>query len=204
MENLIYSPFPARAAILPKSGRLMLFALLFRTLRYNIRRRNFSAIKNLLLLAIVTIARPLRVILADDDEEDRELFREVVEDIGSNVNLSMIEDGEDLMIRLKTGIDLPDLIFLDLNMPVKNGHECLKEIRDDKNLQHIPVIIYSTSSSRDQIDLTFREGANLYITKPDSINDLRRIARKVFSLDWKNAVEPPRKDNFVLKVGHLD
>jgi CheY-like chemotaxis protein len=126
----------------------------------------------------------LDVLFADDDLDDRELFKEAIESAELRLNLDFVEDGKSLFENLQQRKTMPDLIFLDLNMPFRTGKECLVEIRKDSRFSSIPVIIYSTSSSIKDIDDTFEKGANLYVKKPSSFKDLITIAKKVMSLDW--------------------
>jgi CheY-like chemotaxis protein len=81
----------------------------------------------------------------------------------------------------KKDVALPELIFLDLNMPRKNGLECLKEIRSSEKFSKIPIAIYSTSASKNDIEETFRNGANVYIKKPSDFNILKQLLAKVLS-----------------------
>ncbi len=142
-----------------------------------------------------------RFFIADDDEDDREIFTEVIHEIAPFVNLTKATNGHELMKLLNNkNTELPDIIFLDLNMPLKNGQECLQEIRSDERLKHIPVVIYSTSSGREFIDETYKKGANYYIIKPDSFTDLKKIAHEILSFDWDNHIRPLR-DGFVLGSG---
>src|SRR3954470_20640516 len=99
------------------------------------------------------------IILADDDADDRELFREALNETHKTM-FKTAKDGLSLMQLLKDGKELPDAIFLDLNMPRMNGHECLKEIKKDKHLRKIPVLIYSTSKSPEYIQETYENGAS--------------------------------------------
>ncbi|MEP7171012.1 MAG: response regulator [Bacteroidota bacterium] len=95
-----------------------------------------------------TIAgKKISILLADDDADDRDLFKEAIEETKLNVNLDFAEDGKCLIDLLCNEKRLPDLIFLDLNMPYKTGMECLAEIRNNSTFKDIPVVIYSTSSS---------------------------------------------------------
>lgn len=129
---------------------------------------------------------PVHVLLADDDADDRELFTEVLDDSGIKVKLDCAVDGKNLIdILMSPGARTPNVIFLDLNMPNKNGRECLDFIRRSEKLKHIPVVIYSTSSSQKDIDDTFEKGANLYVTKPSSYNELLATVRSVLSIDWE-------------------
>ena len=107
------------------------------------------------------------ILLADDDLDDSYLFGEALSEISSSIKFSHVPDGEQLIHFLK-GQDHPDLIFLDLNMPGKNGEECLLEIRNDERLQKIPVVIYSTSSGNRDIEACFKGGANCYLVKPNN------------------------------------
>ncbi len=129
--------------------------------------------------------KELYIILADDDSDDRELFSEAIEETNFQVKLDTAEDGETFLCVLKSSKNLPDIIFLDLNMPNKNGKECLAELRSSVKYNQVPVIIYSTSSSKRDIDEVYEKGANLYISKPSSFQELKRIANEVLTLDWE-------------------
>lgn len=137
------------------------------------------------------------IILADDDEDDQIFFKEAMSETVSSVTVNTASDGMELMSMLSD--TLPDAIFLDLNMPFKNGQECLSEIKTHKHYKNIPVVIYSTSSNIDQINSTFKAGANLYIPKPDSYLKLKIILKKVFTLKCEEYKPQPDKEKFVLK-----
>ncbi len=140
----------------------------------------------------------LYIILADDDADDRELFGEVIEETGLKVKLDYAEDGKDLLNMLESSNrELPHVVFLDLNMPNKGGKECLDVIRSSDRLKNIPVVIYSTSSSLNDIDDTFEKGANLYVRKPSSYHDLLSMARTVLLLDWEQYQPKSSKAKFV-------
>jgi CheY-like chemotaxis protein len=142
----------------------------------------------------------LKIFLAEDDQEDRELFGEALKGMPGKVKLSTAKDGIELLSMLaQSHNNLPDLIFLDLNMPKKDGHQCLVEIKNDSLLQQIPVIIYSTSARPEQINSTYKDGANLYIAKPDSFNKLKLILENVVSLDWFDYIPQPAREKFVLQ-----
>lgn len=140
------------------------------------------------------------IILADDDADDRDLFSEAVAACGFNVKVETVEDGVELINLIKNKNKIPDLIFLDLNMPNKDGKESLIEIRKSQELNHVPVIIYSTSSSQLDIEFTFEKGANLFISKPSSFSELVQIARKVLALDWKEFKPKSNKDQYVFSL----
>jgi CheY-like chemotaxis protein len=94
----------------------------------------------------------------------------------------------------------PQILFLDLNMPIKSGKECLDEIRSDDKLLHLPVAIYSTSASRRDIDETYDKGADVYITKPCDYKELKKIILKVLGIDWCANKLHLSKDDFILTL----
>jgi DNA-binding NarL/FixJ family response regulator len=91
----------------------------------------------------------------------------------------------------------PHVIFLDLNMPFKNGIECLKYIRENPKLKDIPVVVLSTTSSQEAVDQTYQQGANYYICKPRTFQHLVKVIEKVLSIDMWQLPQPP-KEKFVL------
>src|SRR5688572_1667448 len=110
------------------------------------------------------------ILFSDDDTDDALLFTQAADLLTSPILLSFAEDGEQLMRYLAKEV-LPDLIFLDLNMPVKNGIECLREIRSDKKLDWLPIIVYTTSDSPKDIEACYELRANLYVVKPTSFEN---------------------------------
>ena len=144
------------------------------------------------------INRKFRIAIADDDPEDREFFQEVLEMIANDVELTIYRNGLELVNGLVENKDnLPDLVFLDLNMPVMNGIAALKEIRNIDVFKKIPIIaIYSTSTStQDQIE-TFNLGADAYISKPNDYGVLKKVLQKVIQIDWSKWNKD--KDNFLI------
>ena len=139
------------------------------------------------------------VMLADDDEDDRMFFADAIRSIDPSVSLTTVHNGVDLIQQLKQlNESLPDLIFMDINMPYKNGLECLKEIKSNTRFRHLPVLIYSTSVNHDHINDTYRNGASRYIQKPASYDGITRILKDIFALSpsgWKNQ---PGWDKFVI------
>ena len=142
----------------------------------------------------------LRTILTDDDEDDRLFFKEAIESIPIETELQMFENGEALMAYLKKAKVLPHLIFLDLNMPVKNGKECLSEIKADTRFQDIVIAIYSTSSSEKDIEDTFVQGANIYIQKPSDFKTLQAAVEKVLKINWQYHTSNLNKSTFLFRI----
>lgn len=141
---------------------------------------------------------PITIILADDDIDDRYFFNKVLQSLPVRTQLVMVEDGEKLMVYLAENSEkLPDILFLDLNMPRKNGTECLSEIKQDEKLKHLPVIIYSTHQHERNSDTLYEKGAHYYIRKTDMI-ELAKALHYVLNLMVENKFARPDKDKFVL------
>lgn len=115
------------------------------------------------------------IVLVDDDSDDRDLFFEAVSFVSPTAKVEMKQDGEELMEYLTHSAPLPDVIFLDLNMPRKNGKECLLEIMENKDLSKIPVIVYTTSLNPTDIEETFNQGASRFFRKPNSFEELKEL-----------------------------
>src|ERR1700675_4386029 len=104
--------------------------------------------------------KQLNILLADDDGDDCYFFKEALKECPVSTHLTTVPDGEHLMHLLTNGTrELPDVLFLDLNMPRKNGFECLSEIRENKKLKDLPVIIFSTSFEQEVVNLLYQNGA---------------------------------------------
>lgn len=147
----------------------------------------------------MTSKKSSSIFLADDDEDDCVLFKDALKEIGQGIELIISYDGEELMNTLDRRVPPePRVIFLDLNMPRKNGLECLQEIKKTDKLKNIPVIILSTSSQQESIDKAYEHGANHYITKPGTYTLLKRTLQKVLAIDWSNA-SPTSFENFLLQ-----
>jgi len=140
---------------------------------------------------------PIHILLADNDEDDRHMFQEVLTKNSISAFLMTVADGERLMNVLST-LPLPDLIFLDINMPRKNGIECLTEIRSNKKFDNVPVFMFSTSWYKEEIDATYEKGANLYIPKLFFFSEQKTIIEKLFSVHWKDYLAKIPREQFVL------
>jgi len=145
--------------------------------------------------------RPLDILLADDDEDDRLIFRDAISEVKVKTKVTMVNDGIQLMEYLRQDDhDLPDIVFLDLNMPRKGGIECLKEIRNDEKLRGLSIAIYSTSASDQDIEETFVKGANIYIKKPNDFPTLVRVLSEVITINWQYHTSELNKENFLLSI----
>ncbi len=139
------------------------------------------------------------VFLADDDIDDCFLFEDALSEVSTHTKLTTANDGIELMnILEKTVPPQPDVIFLDLNMPRKNGFECLIELKSINRFKDIPVVIFSTSSETGFIDKVYENGADYYLCKPGSFQHLKSAISKVLSIDWEAHKKQPSRDEFLL------
>jgi CheY-like chemotaxis protein len=146
-----------------------------------------------------SIARPITILLADDDPDDRMLTRDAFEESRLRNVLEMVEDGEELMDYLHargkyTGEEArprPSLILLDLNMPRKDGREALKEIKSCPDLRNIPVVVLTTSKAEEDILRTYDLGVNSFIIKPVTFDGMVDVLKTIGKY-WFEIVELPR------------
>lgn len=143
----------------------------------------------------------IHIILADDDEDDRLFFTDAFSELKINTKVHTYNDGIELMNYLNSDdAVLPQVLFLDLNMPKKNGIECLHEIKSNKKFDDIAIAIYSTSSSEEHIEETFVSGANIYIKKPNDFDTLKKVLSDVVAINWQYHTSGLNKDNFLLRM----
>lgn len=144
-------------------------------------------------------SQSMLIYLADDDEDDCMLFEEALFELSKEYSLLISKDGEELMKNFADRIPpLPRVLFLDLNMPRKNGFECLTDIKEIEKLKNIPVVIFTTSNDLNFIYRTYSLGARRYICKPRSFDSLKAIIRNVLSIDWEEGPVTAFED-FVMK-----
>lgn len=144
-------------------------------------------------------ARPIVILLADDDEEDRMLTSQALEESRVVNDLRFVEDGEELLDYLlhrgrfsdPSASPRPGLILLDLNMPRRDGREALREIKAHPELRRIPVIVLTTSKAEEDIYRTYDLGANSFITKPVHFESLVTIMKEIGRY-WIEIVELPK------------
>ena len=143
-------------------------------------------------------------VLVDDDESDRHFFGEALEEalegLPITADLTTVHNGEQLMQWLAERTDpLPQVIFLDLNMPRKNGFECLSEIKQNEPFKHLPVIIFSTSFDEKEMNRLYEAGAHYYIRKPNTFSELKKLIYQALILATEENMKRPTIENFVLK-----
>jgi CheY-like chemotaxis protein len=141
------------------------------------------------------------LLLADDDADDCILFKEALEELSFSSHLSTVNNGVDLMKLLTDQKEsLPDLLFLDLNMPRKNGFECLAEIKGNSNLNALPVIIFSTSFDPTVVKLLHQKGADYYMRKPAEFAKLKRVIERAITVSTNFLKKPLSAETFVLNM----
>ena len=121
--------------------------------------------------------------LADDDIDDCEIFEDVIKQILPTASVTIMSNGEELM-RVLTPARSPDILFLDINMPVKDGLSCLVEIRAQRHFSKLPIVIFSSANQSKIVDQSYDYGANLYFSKPASFNQLIAGMSQLFKMNW--------------------
>ena len=146
-------------------------------------------------------ASKYKILLADDDEDDRAFFEDALEELAILADLSTVNDGVQLMKILTYWKNemLPDVLFLDLNMPLKSGFECLTEIKSMPSLKSLPIVIFSTSYDIGTVDRLYAQGASYYICKPGDFSKLKKVILDAITLADQNKLAQPSRENFVLQ-----
>ena len=157
------------------------------------------------------------ILLADDDEDDCLLFKEALAELSLPSQLIIVRDGDQLMDFLGNKSNpVPHVLFMDLNMPRKNGFECLVEIKNNKKLEQLCIVITTTSCKQEIINHAYLNGAQYYICKPPEFSKLKKVILQVLTYLEEYMVSPtiaqpggkksllkqPSKENFVI-TGNL-
>ncbi|MEO6254431.1 MAG: response regulator [Ferruginibacter sp.] len=124
------------------------------------------------------------IFLIDDDEDDQLMFKEVVESINPALHCETATNGKIALDKLKISTTLPDIIFLDLNMPIMNGYDFLIQIKKENGLHKIPVCIFTTSNIQRDKELTKEFGAKCFLTKPNDFRLLRKQLQQILSVNF--------------------
>lgn len=125
------------------------------------------------------------ILIVDDDLDDREIMRDAFMSNHKNHREYVFMENGDLLLQYLAdgdGVPSPALIMLDLNMPGKDGREALKEIKGNERFRHIPTVVFTTSSSQKDMQVSYDLGANCFITKPDTFNKLVEITNSIAQL----------------------
>ncbi|RFS17891.1 response regulator [Emticicia sp. C21] len=128
----------------------------------------------------------LNVVLAEDDKDYQEIFNNALTEVNIPTKLTVVSDGVELMQTLQSP-ESPayNIVVLDINMPKKDGIECLKEIRKDKNLSSTFSVILTSSQDTVMKQTAYDAGANLFLTKPEDFDEYVETVRKILTSDWQ-------------------
>jgi DNA-binding NarL/FixJ family response regulator len=124
------------------------------------------------------------VVLAEDNLEHCFFFKKALKEVVPSIQFTEVHDGDKLMELLKNYH--PDLLFLDLSMPCKDGVQCIKEIRENKVYDTLPIVVFTISKQNNAIQTAYGFGANLYFVKPSDYSDLATALRTILSMDWSD------------------
>ncbi len=128
------------------------------------------------------------ILIAEDDPDDRLLLKEATAELNLPVELHFVEDGDELIEYLHHlkecqspgSSTVPGLILLDLNMPRKDGRQALKEINEERDLDHIPLVVLTTSNREEDVRYSYERGAKSYVTKPSTFEGLKEIMKSLY------------------------
>jgi len=148
---------------------------------------------------VKTTAKPVTILMADDDPDDRMLMKKALDQNQTPHHLRFVENGVDLMDYLPVRVNYleekaikPALILLDLNMPKMDGREALRLIKTDPELRRIPVVVLTTSKAEEDIFITYDLGVNSFISKPARFQELVEVTREIENY-WFGTVDLPSK-----------
>jgi CheY-like chemotaxis protein len=143
---------------------------------------------------------PISLLLADDDFDDCDLFKEALSELSIATSIMIVNDGEQLMRLLSEISDnLPDVLFLDLNFPKKAGFDCLAAIKRDEQLKSLCVVIFSTSVDERLAEDLFQHGAHYYICKPAEFSTLKKLILQILRIIESGNLQRPEFEQFILR-----
>lgn len=144
----------------------------------------------------------LHVLLAEDEAEEKDFFIQGLKRLGLSYQISWAKDDKELFELLETEPNI-DLAIIDLDMPGKNGKECLKEIKAHEKYKSIPVIVMTVSKNTPDINEVFEHGAHYYAIKPYSQRNYIETLRQIFTIDWKMPQPIPEKRHFIINLAFV-
>jgi len=143
------------------------------------------------------IPQKINILLADDDQTDCLLFKDALDELPVSAILNVVNNGEQLIEELTTpGKKLPDVLFLDINMPRKNGFACLGHIKRSTELQNLPVIIFTSASDQRTVKMVFRDAASYFICKPADYTQLKKVIYEGITLITQKGKLLPNEEKF--------
>lgn len=145
---------------------------------------------------------PLKIGFVDDDLEDQFFFEEAISKLGISYSLKLFNDCQSLLEYIQQKNQCLDVIFLDINLPVMDGKECLRALKNDDTCKHIPVLIFSTSEYERDIDDVYSLGAHRHVVKPYASINFNTTLKIIFDINWKNQQPVPPREQFVIKISY--
>jgi len=145
---------------------------------------------------IKDVTPKLNVLLADDDPADCLLFKDALEELPLSTHLATVNNGEQLIEAITK--KLPDVLFLDLNMPRKNGFAALGQIKRNDKFDKLPVIIFSTASDINSVKQVYKDAAHYYIIKPDDFSQLKKVIYEALTLIMQKDKSYPLENDFMI------
>jgi CheY-like chemotaxis protein len=143
----------------------------------------------------------LRILFVDDEEDDLLFFKEALDRLELSYNLFAVQSCDGALNQFDSS-ELFDIIFLDINMPVMDGKACLKAIKSNDKYKDVPVIIFTVSTSREDIEEVYNAGAHYYLIKPHAQINFVAALKMIFNLDWKGLQPKPEKNEFVINFSY--
>lgn len=140
----------------------------------------------------------LHIFIADDDQDDIEFFEIALKEISDNIKITKAKNGQELLEFIQYVI--PDMIFLDINMPCMNGLDCLSELRRLSHLSQVPIIMYSTGTKPEHVDKSYTLGANLYIRKPTHYASIKEELSRVLAMSLRELIPQPAREKYVVQL----
>jgi len=135
------------------------------------------------------------IFYTDDDQDDIEFFREIINSFGNGYSLVTQNNGDQLLHSLNNPPPHPHLLFLDINMPGLNGLEVLKKIRESRNPENLPIVMFSTSGDVNTINKSRELGANYYVQKSNVFDQLKKSIEHTLAINWGSFI--PTENNFI-------
>jgi DNA-binding response OmpR family regulator len=150
------------------------------------------------------MVNPIKILLADDNTNEYIFFKHALSKASIPTHIYPLKGGIQVLQYLADpNSALTDIFFLDINMPMKNGKECLAAIRENEKFAHLPVVMYSTSDTKSDIDESYELGADLYLIKPAELDDLKIMLSHVIEKYTKNELKRPERSSFTLHANSL-
>jgi CheY-like chemotaxis protein len=145
----------------------------------------------------------VRILFVDDDSDTIELFSSTIDKLDRPYSVDSAKDCITLFEYLED-TPLPHVIFLDINMPMDNGLQCLEQLKANELYKNIPVIMYSISSREEDIEMAYKRGAHYYIVKPHASVNLKNTLMHALEPNWQLPQSVPPRDQFVIDISYSD